>query len=65
MIADSEQTGKQISEENDNEAIYSLLNIIKGPNIPNTNFSTKITFFALNIMRALIKYSMTPKMLFV
>jgi hypothetical protein len=65
LIADSEQTGKQISEENDNEAIYSLLNIIKGPNIPNTKFSTKITFFALNILRALIKYSMTPKMLFV
>ena len=65
LIANSEPIGKLICEENDNEAIYSLLNILKGPSIPNTRFSIKITFFALTIMRALIRHSMTPKMLFV
>jgi len=54
LIANSETIAKLITEENRNEAIYSLLAILKGPNIPNTSFSTRITFFALTIMRALI-----------
>ena len=47
LIANSEQIGKQISEENNNEAIHSILKIIKGPDIPMTSFSLKITFFAI------------------
>lgn len=43
----------------------SLLNILKGPSIPNTHFSNKITFFALTIMRALMHYSSLPKILFI
>jgi len=53
-----------IIEENNNESVKSLLNILKGPSIPNTHFSNKITFFALTIMRALMHYSALPKILF-
>ena len=41
------------------------MNILKGPSIPNTHFSNKITFFALTIMRALMHYSSVPKILFI
>lgn len=61
LIANAEPIGKQICEENDNEAIYSLLNILKGPTIPMTHFSLKITFFTLTIYRALIQYSLNAK----
>ena len=63
LIADSDPISKLICEENHSEAIYSLMNILKGPNIPNTKFSTRITFTALTILRALIKSSSTPKII--
>ena len=67
LIANSESIGKQICEENNNEALTSLLRILKGPSptIPMTHFSLKITFFALTIYRALISYSINAKSLLV
>jgi hypothetical protein len=65
LIANSEHIAKLISEENNNEALYSILAILKGPNIPNTKFSPKITFFALTIMRALMQSSALPKIFFI
>jgi len=54
LIVDSDAIGRLICNENDHEAIISLLDILIGPGIPKTRFSIKITFFALTIMRALI-----------
>lgn len=47
LISKSESIGKQICQENNSEAVHSLLRIIIGPDIPMTIFSIKITFFAL------------------
>jgi hypothetical protein len=65
LIAKSESITKIIIEENNNEAIRALLSILKGPSIPNTKFSYRITFFALTIMRALMNSSSIPKVLFI
>jgi hypothetical protein len=54
LIANSEPISKLVCEENHNEALYSLLSILKGPAIPCTSFSLKLTFFSLTILRALI-----------
>eukprot|EP00347_Sterkiella_histriomuscorum_P016136 403354352 len=65
LINKSETIGKQICEENNNEAVHSLLKILLGPDIPMTKFSLKITFLAIQILRALIQYSLNAKSLFV
>ncbi|CDW74435.1 arm repeat protein [Stylonychia lemnae] len=65
LINKSETIGKQISEENNNECVHSLLRILQGPDIPMTKFSLKITFLALQILRALIQYSLNAKSLFI
>ena len=54
-----------MAEESKNEAIIHLLKIFQGPEIPMTNFSIKITFMALQIMRKLIQYSSKAKSMFI
>jgi hypothetical protein len=63
LIADSEPIAKTISEQNNCEAVLSLFSIIRGPTIPDTQFSSRITFTALTILRALSQSSTLPKVL--
>ena len=63
-LGKSETIAKQISEENNNEAVRSLLNILKGPDIPMTKFSLSVTYYALQILRQLIQFSIKAKILF-
>lgn len=65
LINKNESTGKLIAEENDHEAVHSLLSIISGPEIPGITYSLKVSFFSIQILRTLIQYSTEAKALFV
>jgi hypothetical protein len=47
LIARSETIGKQLADENNNEAIHSLLKIILGPSIADTKYSLDVTYFSI------------------
>lgn len=47
LINKNESTGKLIAEENDHEAVTSLLSIISGPEIPGITYSLKVTFYSI------------------
>ena len=61
LMAKSEQHTKKICEENDQEAVKSLLKILEGPGLKNTSFSTLIIRFVINILRMMIKHSFKAK----
>jgi hypothetical protein len=65
LIANSEPLAKLVCEFNHSEAVTSLIKVLSGPSIPHVQFSLKISFFALAILRALIQYSIIPKSIFV
>ena len=51
FIANSEQFTKNIAEEKDQEAVKSLLKILKGPGIGGENYSTRVYYFVIIILR--------------
>lgn len=61
FIVNSETFTKKITEENDQEAVKSLLDILSGPGFRNTEFSIKVSYFVLIILRQMIKYSHNAK----
>ena len=60
-MAKSEQHTKKICEDNDQEAVKSLLKILEGPGLKNTSYPTKIILFVLNILRQMIRHSFKAK----
>ena len=61
LMAKSEQHTKKICEDNDQEAVKSLLKILEGPGLKNTSYPTKIILFVLNILRQMIRHSFKAK----
>ena len=61
FIAKSETFTKKICEENEQEAVKSLLNILHGPGLRNTSYSTQVSHRVLIILRQMIRFSVTAK----
>ena len=57
FISKSEQFSKKISSENNYECVTTLLNILKGIDLPCTDYSPKVKYLTVAALRQMIKYS--------
>ena len=61
FIAKSETFTRKITEQNNLEAVRSLLQILHGPGIRLSEYSGKVYYFVLVILRQMIKYQPQAK----
>ena len=61
FIAKSEFFTRKITEQNNLEAVRSLLQILHGPGIRLSEYSGKVYYFVLVILRQMIKYQPQAK----
>ena len=57
LIAKSETFAQKIAQNNDYEAVKSLLSIMLGPGLQLIQFSTEVKSYVIVILRQLIKFN--------
>ena len=61
FIAKSENFTKKIAEDNKFMVIHTLLDILLGPGLPMTEFSFKIKYLVITVLRQALKHSLKTK----